>query len=62
MEILQCPECELRFRYPAELDQHLKLEHPTFHVEPKVAVEDSIVSAAHRQRRRHLPHAPKSNE
>jgi uncharacterized C2H2 Zn-finger protein len=31
MNVLQCPECKLRFRNESELDQHLKDEHPEFH-------------------------------
>lgn len=33
MDILQCPECELRFRFESELEEHLRLEHPDFHAE-----------------------------
>jgi hypothetical protein len=33
MEVLQCPVCELKFRFAAEVEDHLKLEHPDFHVE-----------------------------
>jgi hypothetical protein len=28
MEILQCPECPLRFRTESELQQHIALDHP----------------------------------
>ena len=33
MEVLQCPVCELKFRFSAEVEDHLKLEHPDFNVE-----------------------------
>lgn len=47
MQILQCPECKLRFRYESELDQHLKDEHPAFHAE---SLDDR------------LPHRPRHHE
>ena len=33
MDVFQCPVCDLKFRYSSELDQHLKLEHPSFSAE-----------------------------
>ena len=33
MEVLQCPVCELKFRFASEVEDHLKLEHPDFNVE-----------------------------
>jgi hypothetical protein len=37
MEILQCPECPLRFRNESELEQHLALDHPDFDAKVKRA-------------------------
>ena len=50
MEVLQCPDCELRFRYATELEDHLARDHPGFHIEGR-SVEDALVGAAHRHRR-----------
>ena len=50
MDVLQCPECELRFRFESELDDHLANEHPNFHVAPK-SVEDSMLIEGHRHPR-----------
>lgn len=50
MDVYQCPECELKFRLATELQQHLTLEHPDFHIGSK-NVEDAL-SASHRHRRR----------
>lgn len=62
MDVLQCPECPLRFRFASELDQHLVLEHPEFHAEARKAmVENSVVEAAHHQRRRHRHHDPRES-
>jgi hypothetical protein len=33
VDVLQCPACMLKFRFAGELEDHLKLEHPDFHVE-----------------------------
>ena len=55
MEVLQCPDCELKFRLAAELDQHLALEHPEFYARIKESGE-SAVEAAERfkaKRQRH---------
>ena len=34
MDVIQCPECALKFRYTSELDQHIALDHPGFSAEP----------------------------
>ena len=47
MDVLQCPECELRFRFESELEEHLGLEHPNFHAEPP-SIEDALLKASHR--------------
>jgi hypothetical protein len=52
METLQCPECPLRFRFDAELEEHLREEHPEFHAEAMKG-EDSIVAAVHKMQKRH---------
>jgi uncharacterized C2H2 Zn-finger protein len=49
MDILQCPECPLKFRFAAELEEHLALEHPDFKAKPRGRDEDSM-SAARRNR------------
>ena len=54
MDVFQCPECELKFRFSAELEAHLRDEHPNFHIEPKT-VEDSLIEARHRHRHREPP-------
>jgi hypothetical protein len=57
MEVLQCPDCELKFRLPAELEQHLALEHPEFYARIKESGE-SAVQAAERLRARHKKQHP----
>lgn len=49
---IQCPDCELRFSSERDLDDHLKLDHPDFHVEPK-SPEDAFLLET--RRRRHRP-------
>lgn len=49
MDVFQCPDCELKFRFSSELDEHLKLEHPGFKSEEKTA-EDDLLHASHRHR------------
>jgi hypothetical protein len=46
----QCPDCELRFSNERDLDDHLRLDHPDFHVEPK-SPEDAFLLESHRRRR-----------
>jgi hypothetical protein len=53
MDVYQCPDCELRFRSASELESHLKLDHPNFHVESD-SLEDFAISEAHRHRRAHV--------
>ncbi len=53
MDVLQCPECELRFRFASELEEHLKLEHPAFHARTQSG--ESSVSEVHRQQQRRSP-------
>jgi hypothetical protein len=50
MPVFQCPECDLRFLFASELDQHIADEHPDFKSEPK-SVEDSLLAASHKRRR-----------
>ncbi len=59
MDIFQCPECELRFRFASELEEHLKLDHPEFHA--RTWAGDLGVSGAHRQQRRHGRHEPRES-
>ena len=49
MDVFQCPDCELRFRHASELMQHVEVDHPEFHIDPKT-VEDALISAAHLRR------------
>ena len=60
MDVLQCPECPLRFMNASELEQHLALDHPDFHAEAE-HVDDSIVVAVHKAQRRHRHHDPKNS-
>ncbi len=52
MDVYQCPDCELRFRYTGELEAHLAADHAEFHVTPKT-IEDALIPTArkhgHRQ-------------
>lgn len=45
MEVLQCPDCELKFRLPSELDQHLSLDHPEFYARLKESGESAVEAA-----------------
>jgi hypothetical protein len=56
MDVFQCPECDLKFRFASELEQHMALDHPEFESHSK-SVEDSLLAAA---RRRH--HAPEPRQ
>lgn len=49
MDVFQCPECELRFRFANELEDHLAADHRSFHAAS--ASVDALVGAAHRHRR-----------
>jgi hypothetical protein len=49
MDVLQCPECPLKFRFAAELEEHLALEHLDFKAKARGRDEDSM-SAARRNR------------
>jgi hypothetical protein len=40
MDVLQCPECPLRFRNESELKQHIALDQPDFDARAKTT-EDS---------------------
>lgn len=63
MDVLQCPDCELKFRFSAELEQHLALEHPDFYARMKETGE-SAVQAAERLKARHHrrhPSGPSTN-
>lgn len=50
MDVYQCPECDLKFPYPSELQQHLSLDHPDFNVTSKT-IENAVMSASNRSRR-----------
>jgi hypothetical protein len=51
MDVMQCPECELKFLSPAELDQHLALDHPEFRARHRRLEEDEFSAA---RRRKHI--------
>ena len=51
METFQCPACELRFRYPSELDDHMAGDHPTFAWKPR-STEGALFGATHRTSKR----------
>jgi hypothetical protein len=54
MSAIQCPDCDLRFASERDLDDHLKLDHPDFHVEPK-SPEDALLMERRHSHRRHRP-------
>ena len=54
VDVYQCPECELRFVTPSELEQHIAVDHPEFHAEWK-SVDDPLLKAHHRYRSRNAP-------
>jgi hypothetical protein len=49
VDVVQCPHCRLKFRFVSELEDHLKLEHPDFHVEED-PTKGSPLDEARRQR------------
>ena len=53
-DVLQCPECELRFRSSSELEQHITFDHPEFKLEGH-SIKEAIEAAERREaeRRRH---------
>jgi hypothetical protein len=55
MTAIQCPDCDLRFASERDLDDHLKLDHPDFHVEPKTPEDAILLERRHRNARRHRP-------
>ena len=55
MDVYQCPDCPLRFRYATELEDHLRNDHPSFEVTSKT-IEDALMSASHRHRHRRRGH------
>jgi hypothetical protein len=58
MTVLQCPECELRFAFASELEQHLRDEHPDFKAEGRGSISEAELSAARRRRQiKHEPHS-----
>jgi hypothetical protein len=59
MYVYQCPECNLKFQYASELEQHMSIDHPDFHVTPKT-IEDALMSASHRPRHAGGYHPDKS--
>jgi hypothetical protein len=52
MYVYQCPECQLKFQFASELEQHLSIDHPGFEVTAKT-IEDALMSASHRPRHAH---------
>jgi Zinc finger, C2H2 type len=52
MYVYQCPECDLKFQYASELEQHMATDHPDFRVTPKT-LEDALLSASHRPHHAH---------
>ncbi|HEY7875017.1 MAG TPA: hypothetical protein VIG64_07850 [Actinomycetota bacterium] len=54
MEVLQCPVCELKFRFASEVEDHLKLEHPDFAFE-RDPVRGSPLDEARRKRHEKRP-------
>lgn len=58
VDVYQCPDCELRFRFASELEEHITLEHPDFRVESK-SLEDLLLSAS--RRHRHKRSKPESS-
>lgn len=48
MDVFQCPECSLKFRYSSELDQHIALDHPDFRAE----LEDDALREARAERKK----------
>ena len=54
MDVLQCPVCELKFRFASEVEDHLKLEHPEFQYEPDPGRGSPLDEARRkREERRH---------
>jgi hypothetical protein len=52
MEVFQCPDCDLRFRFASEMEQHISIDHPDFEFTPRT-IEDSLLQAGHK--RKHAP-------
>lgn len=50
MEVFQCPECDLRFRFSSELEDHLATDHPRF-VRTPTSLEGALVAAGPRHRK-----------
>ncbi len=62
MDVLQCPDCELKFRFASELEQHLALEHPEFHARIKESGESAVEAAERlKHRHKHRPPGPGTN-
>jgi hypothetical protein len=49
VEILQCPVCELKFRFSSELEEHLALEHPDFEAKARSGDEQALSEARRRR-------------
>lgn len=45
VDVMQCPVCALKFRFSAELEQHLSLEHPKFKSEARSGDEQALSDA-----------------
>ncbi|MDQ3941468.1 MAG: hypothetical protein M3238_08970 [Actinomycetota bacterium] len=48
MDVFQCPECNLKFRFSSELEQHLALDHPEFRAE----LRDEVSKQAREERQK----------
>jgi hypothetical protein len=61
VDVYQCPECELKFRFASELQEHMSGDHPEFHVTAKT-IEDSLIDASHKHRHaQHYRPSPDKN-
>lgn len=60
MDVYQCPDCVLRFRYASELEHHITDEHPDFQITPKT-IEDSLIGASRRHRHHDHKLGPTTN-
>lgn len=58
MDALQCPRCELRFRYASELRDHLNDDHPAFQNRALTTTAD-LLDACHCHHRHPVGHGPR---
>ena len=52
MDVLQCPVCDLRFRFSSELEDHLKLEHPKFEATARSGDDEKLSEGRRRRQSR----------